>query len=80
MSILTRSLGEGELRKLAEWRDAHLAEHHGGVEPYGGAIGGRLTFEITETSIGEMVAVRCNACRDKARNVSHCDLTDFEAL
>ena len=73
-------LSKFERDKLNAWDAAHLDAHHSNVEPYGGAIGGRLTFEITVTSIGEMVVVRCNACRDKARDVSHCDLTDFEAL
>ncbi len=51
-----------ERKELEAWDKAHLADAHDGKEPYSGAIGGRLTFMVTGTSLGEIVKVRCCLC------------------
>ena len=72
-------LDEDERTKLDVWDEAHLTEHHGGEEPYCGAIGGRVVFTITNTSIGTILGVYCCTCRSKGKTreeYSEC-LTDF---
>lgn len=64
-------LSEDERSRFREWNQGHLKNRHGGKEPYGGAIGGRLTFMITGTSIGQILSVKCASCGEE-----HC-LTDF---
>lgn len=55
-------LDEGETKRFVEWNEKHKAEKHSGKEPYAGAIGGRLTFSVTPTSLGEIVSVKCGLC------------------
>ncbi len=38
-----------------------------------GAIGGKFTYEFTPTSLGIVVIVRCNICKEKT------DVTDYES-
>lgn len=73
-------LDNEERATFNDWNAQHLLKFHGGGEPYGGAIGGRLTFEITGTSIAQFLSVRCNACRHRARADSTLDLTPFGDL
>ena len=71
------TLDAGEREKLRMWDAQHLARFHHAREPRGGAIGGRLTFELTRTSIGMVVQVRC--CFPKCREDVG-DLTDYESF
>ena len=53
------SLSEHEQKKFKSWRDAHdracrIRDEHT-------AIGGRFTFAFTQTSIGDVIKVKC-AC------------------
>lgn len=49
-----------EINEFTLWNVIHLSKHHNGVEPYGGAIGGRLTYKFTPTSIGVIASVKCS--------------------
>lgn len=55
-------LNEHELVKFKEWNEKHLSERHKGKEPYAGCIGGRLTFSVTGTSLGDITSVKCVLC------------------
>ena len=53
----TFALTDAEYARLKEWYDEIMSN-----SPYAGitdAIGGELTFKITPTSIGDLVAVSC---------------------
>lgn len=58
-------LDDHEHREFVAWNEKHLSERHSGKEPYAGAIGGRLTFSVTGTSLGEIVAVKCGLCGEE---------------
>ncbi len=72
-------LDASERLEFDEWNAAHLAEHHGGREPYSGAIGGRVTFRVTPTSIGQILSVECSTCalRQMPRETHTQCITDF---
>ena len=63
-------LGDDMGGRFREWNKAHLDERHGGKEPYSGAIGGRVSFRLTSTSLGMIVSAECSC------GASEC-LTDF---
>ena len=44
--------------EMAEWYEAHNDGKC--ASGYHGAIGGEITFEITPTSIGNFITVRCS--------------------
>jgi len=69
-------LRSSEVEKLVEWAEAHdptCKFHDDGtlVFPPGGAIGGRITYAFTPTSLGVVTIVKC-ACGEKL------DLTDYD--
>ncbi len=66
-------LDSKQVDAFAKWDAEHLKEAHGGKHPYCGAIGGRLTFYFTSTSIGQIAKVACGLC-----NAVH-DLTDYDS-
>jgi hypothetical protein len=43
-----------------------FAEKHRHKDKYKGAIGGGLSYVITGTSIGELLAIKCNCCDESA--------------
>lgn len=55
-------LNAEEKSRYEQWNEKHLKLAHGGVEPYTGAIGGRVSFRIVGTSIGEIVSAECGFC------------------
>lgn len=65
-----------ELKTYAEWakeHDKHCKFYDDGSSPVpkGGAIGGRLTWSFTPTSLGTITEVSC-ACGEK------CNITDYD--
>lgn len=72
-------LDKGERARFDLWNTMHLETLHHGQEPYGGAIGGRISFIITGTSIGQILGVECCSCKStgKPREVYSECLTDF---
>lgn len=69
-------LDEHELKKLEEWNKMHINKCHNGREPYSGAIGGRIEYIFSHTSIGTMVSAQCCMCKGKDDS-SSIDLTDY---
>lgn len=73
-------LDKDEQKRLSDWDKKHLLKFHNNEEPYCGAIGGRISFIICPTSIGQMLHVRCDSCswrNDlKKEDWNEC-LTDF---
>lgn len=65
-------LSEIENAKFKTWNEAHLLEFHSGKHPYSGAIGGRVTFHFTLTSLGCICQVSCGHCKK-----SDFDITDY---
>lgn len=63
------TLDKDECKKLNEWLDALTPDKNA----YDGAIGGRLTYSFTPTSIGTIVKVKDNM------SGSEIDLTDYES-
>ncbi len=63
------TLNDVESERARVFQKAHC-ERHGRSRA---AIGGRFTFEINVTSIGNFVVIRC-ACGEKS------DVTDYESL
>ena len=59
-------LDPDELKKSNEWLEKHLAEKHGGKQPYAGAIGGNFSYIVTYTSLGQIVHIYCSICRSKS--------------
>lgn len=59
-------------QKTMPGRDAVWIELNEGGEPYYGASGGELTFEITPTSIGTAIRVRHNWTKKEL------DLSDYD--
>lgn len=57
--------------KFHEWDEAHKKRCVNGDPMNQGAIGGRLTFSFTPTSLGEIQKVRC-VCGEEI------DLTDYD--
>jgi hypothetical protein len=55
-------LNEYERAAFKNWNAAHVEAAHNGVEPYAGAIGGRVSFRIVSTSIGDIVSAECGFC------------------
>ena len=85
---IDRHLGSGEWKFLVTeeeresfriWNEEHLAKYHASKEPYCGAVGGRVTFAFTPTSLGTMVGAECGYClsRKVDRLDCTCCLTDF---
>ncbi len=74
------TLDDGERARYKLWHQMHLNAHHDGEEPYGGAIGGNISFTITGTSLGQILGVVCVPCRtrQKDRVVYYQCLTDFD--
>jgi hypothetical protein len=66
-------LTKDEVRRLKEWDELHINTHHGGKDPDNTAIGGRLTFGFTPTSLGTILIVSCSCKKDS------CDLTDYDS-
>lgn len=60
-------LDEEQQEKFKEWNMSHHCE----LKEYSGAIGGRLTFSFTPTSLGLITKVSCG-CGEEI------NLTDFE--
>lgn len=65
------SLSEQQQAQYKAWNEVHLADQHHGKEPYLGAIGGRVTYAFTQTSIGCMVKVSCACGAEK-------DLSEYD--
>ena len=64
-------LDEQEQERFHEWNSKHMKECPLLKTPDGlGAIGGRLTYCFTGTSLGMIVKVQCG-CGEE------CDLTDY---
>lgn len=59
-------LDDNEIRKLNEWDNKHQCS----LKEDSGAIGGRLTYSFTGTSLGQIVVVKCG-CGEEI------DLTDY---
>lgn len=55
-------LDDNERAKLEAWNKRHLEVAHNGEEPHCGAAGGRVSFVITPTGLGTIVAVECGVC------------------
>lgn len=64
-------LDEKQRTALAAWDAAHLAARHHGTEP-SAAIGGRLSYHVTPTSLGVVLKAVCGACHAEV------DLTDYD--
>lgn len=77
----TLAFTEDEQKRLQEWDEEHLKSHHGGREPYGGAIGGRITYSVTYTGLGIVFKVKCGSCvaSDKPKEVYEKDLSDYNS-
>ena len=66
-------LTDGESKKADEWVAGHNERHHQGKHPYGGAIGGTISFTFTPTSLGIITSVQC-FCKKEDHHV----LTNFD--
>lgn len=68
----TFTIDDEEEKKIEEWLKTHdgVCRHAGGKNT--GAIGGRLTFSFTHTSIGTVLKVQCACGVDL-------DATDYSA-
>lgn len=62
------SLTEEQVASFKAWDEVHKCKG-----AYGGAIGGRLTFSFTSTSLGQVAKVTCGLCGE-----GH-DMTDYDA-
>lgn len=62
VSTMKFELDEGEQARYDAWYKQHLEKHHADEEPYCGAIGGRISYVITPTGLGEMLTVQCGIC------------------
>lgn len=76
--MATFQLDKDEETRFSEWNEIHLKNHHGGKEPYGGAIGGRLRWTFSPTTIGTITKVTCTMCLKHHENVHTADLTDYD--
>jgi len=65
-------LTDEELKKFGEWRDEHEKTCKLVLPENQTAIGGRLTFSFTPTSLANVVKIEC-ACGVKI------DITDYES-
>jgi len=65
------SLDKEQLKKFKEWDEEHKGRCAFGDPMKQGAIGGRLTFSFTPTSLGEISKVKCTCGED-------IDLTDYD--
>lgn len=72
-------LDERECKLFDEWYTKHLIDNHYGEEPYGGAIGGVLRYEIVYTSIGQIVRAVCSICDVRKIENSRIDLSDYDS-
>jgi hypothetical protein len=72
-------LDKDERARFDAWDKQHVIKHHGDKEPYCGAIGGRVSFVITNTSMGQILGAQCGVClqKGKPREDFHVTLTDF---
>jgi hypothetical protein len=68
---MTFELDEKETKEFKEWDENHKNTCKYGDPMKQGAIGGRLTFSFTPTSIGCLVKIQC-ACGEEK------DLTNTE--
>lgn len=66
-------LDDTQLAKLAAWRKEHDPTCR--LAAYSGAIGGRLTYTFTPTSLATIAKVHC-ACHPEAV----IDVTDYDAF
>ncbi|OGY62855.1 MAG: hypothetical protein A2745_01335 [Candidatus Harrisonbacteria bacterium RIFCSPHIGHO2_01_FULL_44_13] len=57
-----------EVKKLSEWKETHRCRYRGKT---GGAIGGKITYCFTPTTIGTIIRVECACGKD-------IDLTDYD--
>jgi hypothetical protein len=57
-----------ELKKARAFVERHEKKHGRSAA----AIGGRYTYRITTTSIGQVIQISCGACR------KYKDITDYE--
>ncbi len=62
-------LNNVEIENLKRFDNEHEC-----MNKYAGAIGGRLSFVFTPTSIGSMVEVKCNICKRVE------DITDYDCF
>lgn len=62
------NLSEKQLLKLDEWKEKHNKKCKGSY----GAIGGKITYKFTPTSLGIIILVNCDCCKDKI------DLSEYE--
>lgn len=62
---VTFEMSDEEVRRFEDWD----AKHKCNLKKYSGAIGGRLTFSFTPTSLGTLCCVECG-CGE------HIDVTD----
>lgn len=74
-------LNDKERDAFRFWDVMHLHQFHGGKEPYTGAIGGRVSFVVTDTSLGRILRAECGVCKRLGREETYyrVDLTDYEA-
>lgn len=65
---LNFEISKEEYVKFVEWDNKHECPNK---NSYAGAIGGRLSFKFTHTTIGTIKKVICNRCEHQE------DITDF---
>jgi hypothetical protein len=64
--MVTFTLDDHDIADIKKWDQSHKCKfrNQNGTWKYGGAIGGRLTYYFTPTSIGDVCEVKC-ACGKK---------------
>ena len=67
MKELNFILTDKEVSKLEKFYNDHQDC------PFTSAIGGKYTFIITPTGIGQCIVIKCNSCNEEV------DITDFES-
>lgn len=67
---MTFVVNDKQMTKFKRWNTEHVAAKHSNPVKHA-AIGGRLTWSFTGTSLGQITTVTC-ACGEKI------DLTDYE--
>lgn len=72
-------LDKYELERAEVWNEKHLQEFHKSKEPYCGAIGGRVSYEIIYTSLGYIIRINCLICRNTGKKLKEYseDTTDY---
>jgi hypothetical protein len=69
-------ISDKEKQNLKEWNTKHLEECHNGKEPYSGAIGGRISYTFTPTSLFTSVSVKCGFCKNSDLNITDMNWVD----